>query len=91
MSNLKKISIKDTRNNLSHFIDQVAIANRQFLITKFGKPKAMLIPVEGKKAKPKKSLRDLPAFGMWKDRKDIKDTVKWAAELRRKQSLRIRD
>lgn len=93
MSNLQRISIKDTRDNLSHFIDQVAIANKHFLITKFNKPKAMLIPVRRKHADTKKkvSLRNHPARGMWKDREDMKDPAKWVAEMRRKQSLRIRD
>lgn len=93
MNNLQRISIKQTRDKLAYYIDQVAVAKREFLITKFGKPKARLGPVRetDKKTEAKVSLRDHPARGMWKDREDMKDPAKWVAELRRKQSLRIKD
>lgn len=79
------ISIKDTRNRLAEVIDQVAIAGDEFIVTKFGKPKAMIVPII--KAKVQKSVLE-ETFGVWKDRKDIKDTAKWVAALRRKMSLR---
>ena len=30
-------------------------------------------------------LEDEPFFGMWKDREDMRDSVKWVRELRRNQ------
>ncbi len=79
------ISIKDTRNKLAEVIDQVAIAGNEFIITKFGEPKAMIVPII--KTKTQKSVLE-ETFGAWKDRKDIKNTAKWVAALRRKISLR---
>lgn len=79
------ISIKDTRNRLAEVIDQVAIAGDEFIVTKFGEPKAMIVPMI--KAKVQKSVLE-ETFGAWKDRKDIRDTAKWVAALRRKISIR---
>lgn len=79
------ISVRDTRNRLAEVINQVAIAGDEFIITKFGEPKAMIVPII--RAKAQKSVLE-ETFGAWKDRKDIKDTAKWAAALRRKISLR---
>lgn len=79
------ISIKDTRNKLAELINQVAIAGDEFIITKFGEPKAMIIPIA--KVKMQKSVLE-ETFGAWKGRKDIKNTAKWVAALRRKISLR---
>jgi prevent-host-death family protein len=93
MSDLQRITIKDTRDNLAHYIDRVAVAHRQYLITKFGKPKAMIVPVKDAQIDIKTkaiSLRSHPARGMWKNREDMKDPAKWVAQMRRKQSLRVR-
>lgn len=86
---MQQVTIQDARNDLANLVAQTAIAGRQFVITKFGKPSAMLVPV---KKKPNKKLAALDAaFGIWKDRKDIKDTAQWVADLRTKMSLRIRE
>jgi prevent-host-death family protein len=52
-----------------------------------GKEKARLVPIE---AKPAKELKpsDHPAFGMWKDREDLKDPAAWVRKLR---ESRVRD
>lgn len=81
------ISIKDTRNRLAEVIDQVAIAGDEFIITKFGKPKAMIVPLSNVKSGV--GAFD-EVFGLWKDRKDIKNTAQWVRDLRRKISLRQR-
>lgn len=83
----QKYSIKDTRDQLSELVDQVAIGRRQFIITKFGKPKAMLIPIQEETIDERRN-RLLAGFGMWKDRKDIKDSAKWVANLRKRMSTR---
>lgn len=36
------------------------------------------------KSKPKSSWRDSPAVGMWKDREDMKDSVEWVRQMRKK-------
>ena len=87
MNTLKTISIKDTRNQISQIVEQVAIAKKRYLITKFGKPKAMIIPIE-KIGKNIAKSGILATAGAWKDRKDIKDSAKWVARLRNKMSSR---
>lgn len=87
MDNLQRISIKETRDNLSQFIDQVAVAKKRFLITKFGKPKAKLVPVDNSLYKTqKKGLHE--SYGAWKGKKGIKDSARWVEDLRAKMSSR---
>lgn len=84
---MNTVSIKDLRNNLAQIIEEVAIAKQSVEITKFGKVKAMIVPVSSiGKPKEKKGLE--AAFGIWKNRKDIKDSAKWVSGLRRRQSTR---
>lgn len=82
---MQTLSIKDIRNNLAEVINKVAIAGDEFVITKFGQPKAMIVPISNKKTLVGKFDE---TFGAWKDRKDIKDSGKWVRNLRRKLSLR---
>lgn len=79
------ISIKDTRNKLADVINQVAVAGDSFVITKFGQPKAMIVPIS--KDKTQRSVLE-ETFGAWKGRRDIKDSGKWVRNLRTKISLR---
>src|SRR3989338_7790204 len=81
------LSIKDTRNRLAEIINQVAISGDEFVITKFGQPKAMIVPISTSKAKSQKSVLE-ETFGAWKHRSDIKDSGKWVRELRAKLSVR---
>lgn len=84
----QQISIKDTRDKLADIINQVAFGNDVFIITKFGKPKAMIVPVDTTEQR-KNTLDEV--FGLWKDRKDIKNTAEWVRKLRTRMSLRKRD
>lgn len=87
MNTAQSYSIKETRIQLSRLIDEVSITNRQFIITKFGKPKAMLIPIKADEGKS--PISGLEAgFGIWADRKDIKNSAKWVAKLRHRMSNR---
>ncbi len=81
------LSIKDARNNLSDIVSRVEMRGDEIVITKFGKPRAMLVPIVGKKVTAR-SLDEV--FGAWKNRKDIKDTGEWVRDLRIKMSLRKR-
>ena len=87
---MQLISIKDTRDNLAELIEKVAIGKKTFIITKFGKPKAQLVPMGQKNLKSEvRRKKNLEAtFGIWKDRKDIKDSAKWVSDLRHKMSSR---
>jgi len=50
----------------------------------------VIVPIEKiDQAKHKKiDWMKLAAFGMWKDRKDMKDSAKWVAKLRHRMSSR---
>lgn len=81
---LQTLSIKDARNNLADIVSRVEMTGDEIIITKFGRPRAMLVPISNK---AQKSALD-ETFGAWKGRKDIKNTAKWVAALREKISLR---
>ena len=93
MQNTQTVTIKELRDNLAQLIEEVAIAGKQIEITKFGKKKAVISPIQ--KAKNTKmrqvDFSKFPAFGMWKDRKDIKDSANWVSELRKRESYRLYD
>lgn len=79
------LSIKDTRNNLADVISRVEMTGDEVIITKFGKPRAMLVPLSNKKS----AMGNLDeVFGIWRERSDIKDSRKWVRNLREKISLR---
>lgn len=85
-------SIKETRERLSSLIEEVAIAKKRFIITKFGKPKAIVSPVLDQANARKKQTEDILATaGAWKHRKDIKNSAKWVAELRHRMSSRFHE
>lgn len=84
---MQTMSAKDIRNNFADVIDKVAVAGDTFVVTKFGKPRAMIVPISQSKAR-RAALEE--TFGAWKDRKDIKDTAKWVRDLRTRMSLRQR-
>ena len=44
---------------------------------------AVLIPAEQQPAGKRRSIKDLPFYGMWKDRTDIDDSVEYVNSLRR--------
>ena len=81
------ISIKETRAQLSRLVEEVAIAKKRFIITKFGKPKAMMIPTGLKEIQITRGV-NLAGFGMWKGRQDMKDSAKWVTNIRKQWSLR---
>lgn len=81
------LSIKDARNNLADIVSRVEMTGDEIVITKFGKPRAMLVPVVNRKS----AMGNLDeVFGIWKGRSDIKDSGKWVRNLRKKISLRQR-
>jgi len=54
--------------------------HEQITLTHRGRRRAVIIPFSEKKKKIKVS--DLPAFGMWADRKDMEDPVSAVEKLR---------
>lgn len=91
MQTSQTVTIKELRDNLAQLIEEVAIAGKRIEITKFGKRKAVLAPIDTSHDRKKKKAIDvtkLPGFGMWKDRKDMKDSAKWVHDLRVRESTR---
>lgn len=90
MQNLQSISTKELRDNLAEILERVAIGQQSFEVYKFGTIKAVINPpqIKTKEKKKKINFRKLPAFGMWKDREDMKDSAKWVRDLRKKESMR---
>lgn len=87
--NSTSISIKETRRNLSELIEKVALTGETFLVTKFGKPKALITPVATKMKDNKIKLSVLAdTAGLWAKRKDIKDSSSWVSKIRNKESTR---
>ena len=86
---IQTVSIKDTRDNLAELVERVAIAGEEFVVTKFGNPKAMLVPVL--KGKMWTGGGFDKVFGVWRNREDIKNSATWVRKLRTKTSLRVRD
>lgn len=84
---MQTLSIKDVRNSFSDIVSRVEMRGDEIVITKFGKPRAMLVPFSNKKTLVGKFDE---AFGAWRERNDIKDSGKWVRNLRRKISLRQR-
>ena len=82
------IPIKDTRNQLADLINQVDVGGKSFVITKFGKPKAMLVPVVGDIRLRSARRQPLPGFGMWANREDMKDPEQWVRKIRSQWSRR---
>jgi len=92
MQNLEEISTKELRDNLAEILEKVAIGQQAFLVSKFGKKKALIVPITDRKtSRKRRNLRNLPAYGMWKDRKEMKDSAVWVSKIREKQSFRIKD
>jgi prevent-host-death family protein len=50
------------------------------IVTYRGKPKARIVPISEKRKSVK--MTEHPAFGMWKDREDMKDPAAWVRKLR---------
>jgi hypothetical protein len=42
----------------------------------------VLVPAEREAAGKRRSIKDLPFYGMWKDRTDIRDGVDYVNQLR---------
>lgn len=80
------VSVKDTRNKLAEIINQVEIEEDIFVITKFGKPKAMIVPISKINVLNTSGLEE--SFGAWAGREDIKDSSKWTEAMRAKMSIR---
>lgn len=73
-----KASIVDLRYRMKEVLKAVDRGETVTVLYR-GKEKAKLVPI--KAAKPER-IREHPAVGMWKDRKDMRDPAGWVGKLR---------
>lgn len=75
-----QVSVVDLRRKMPEILR--ALDRRETVTLLYrGKKKALLVPVEEKKNR--QPVWKQPAFGMWKDRKDMKDVDQYIRLLRR--------
>jgi hypothetical protein len=77
-----KANFLDFRRNMKDIIKALEL-NEPVEIYYRGKKKGTIIPEKASK-KDRPSVFDDPAFGMWKDRKDMKNPTRWVHDMRRK-------
>ncbi len=85
------LTVKQTRDTLAEILDQVDYLGKRFVVKKFGKVKALIIPVTDEKVasqdeqKRKERLKKAldAAAGMWADRDDMADPVAWVNNIRK--------
>lgn len=70
---------------MADVVNRVAISGEVFVITKFGKAKAMIVPVSRADIIDTSGIEE--SFGGWGRRK-IKNSGRWVAQLRAKMSTR---
>ncbi|MCX5673964.1 MAG: type II toxin-antitoxin system Phd/YefM family antitoxin [Planctomycetota bacterium] len=75
-----KASVLDLRRRMKDILRALE-RNESVTLLYRGRPKGIIRPVGGTKARGK--VRDDPAFGMWKDRKDMKDVDAFVRSLRK--------
>jgi prevent-host-death family protein len=87
------VTVQQARDNLAELIERAALANEEFLVTKFGKPKVAIVAADRvggmRQDQMNRRRRAIKAFaGIWANRKDMVDSAKWVADLRRRESMR---
>lgn len=70
------VTVQQARDNFSELIERAALARESFLVTKFGKPKAVIVAVERVdklgQVQARRKKRAIGAIaGMWVNRKDM--------------------
>ncbi|PIS17920.1 hypothetical protein COT54_02090 [Candidatus Collierbacteria bacterium CG09_land_8_20_14_0_10_46_12] len=96
--NTTRVTVADFRNNMSDYMNRARYGDEIIVIEKWGKVPLRLEQMVEKKQKNAKSdkakarierIKALNAtFGMWADREDMKDSVKWVQDLRKKEESR---
>ena len=80
-----KASIVDLRYRMKDVL-QAIDRGEEVTVLHRGKPRARLLPTAAKKPRP--SVADHPACGMWADREDMADVTAYVRKIRQS---RIRD
>lgn len=62
MDNIQAYSIRETREQLSRLVELVSLTGSRFLVTKFGRPKAVMVPVPKSLLIKKRSIAEYGGF-----------------------------
>lgn len=84
---ITKLSIKAMRNQLADVVARAELSGEFFIITKFGKPKAAVVPLSFLKVENGERQAGLiqalsASSGIWKHRRDMRDSAKWVTAQR---------
>jgi prevent-host-death family protein len=80
-----QISVKELRKQPGRIISMVDAGN-DITVTMRGKPAAKIVPLDYV-SKETSADEEILAFGMWKDREDMKDPSAFVANFRNGRSL----
>jgi prevent-host-death family protein len=80
-----QVSVKELRTQPGRIIAMVGLGN-DITITVHGKPAAKIVPLDHVSIN-EAAGDDSTAFGIWKDREDMKDPSAFVAGLRKGRSL----
>lgn len=83
------LSIKQVRDKIADIVSGVEQNGEEVVITKFGKPRAIIVPIS--KTKAANLGRFDEVFGIWKDRDNIAESGKWVKDVKTVMSLRKKD
>lgn len=75
-----KSTVLDLRRNLRKILEAIE-RNETVTLSKRGREIASIVPKKG--AKSASCIRDLPAFGIWKDRADMKNPSEYVRRIRK--------
>jgi antitoxin (DNA-binding transcriptional repressor) of toxin-antitoxin stability system len=80
-----EISVSDLRRRMKDVLRALA-RNESVTLLYRGKPKGIIRPLS--ENKPAMKVTEHPAFGMWKDRKDLQDVGTFVRSLRKGRGCR---
>ena len=75
-----KASVVDLRHKMKEILAALDRGEEVTILYR-GKERAVMIPAK-QANKKRTSICDHPAFGMWKDREDMKDVSAWLRKIR---------
>ena len=75
-----RATVLDLRRNPRKILDAIE-RNESVTLSKRGREIACIVPK--REAKGALSLKDSPAFGIWKDRSDMADPAKYVRKIRK--------
>ena len=83
-----KATVVDLRRRTAEIIKALD-RNECVTILYRGKPKGIIYPAKEDSKRRRMRASEHPAFGMWKDREDMKDPTAWVREIRSARRRRL--